>query len=197
MNEVVIVPTGSANLASVRAAFARLSMASRLAQSAADIDSAERIVLPGVGAFGAAMEELRRQGWTRALSSRIEQRKPTFCICLGLQLLYASSDESPGIEGLSMIKSLISRLPSTVVVPHMGWNEVKVQDRGGLVRSGHAYFANSFRATDAPNEWIVSRTDYGGEMIAALEIGPVVACQFHPELSGEYGLTLLEDWLAC
>jgi imidazole glycerol phosphate synthase glutamine amidotransferase subunit len=168
-----------------------------LAQSAAEIESAKRVVLPGVGSFAAAMEEIDRQGWSRALISRLEERKPTLCICLGLQLLYASSDESPGVGGLSIIDSAISRLPNTVIVPHMGWNEVRVQDRGGLVRNGHAYFANSFRATYAPGDWTISRTDYGGEMIAALESGPVVACQFHPELSGEYGLTLLEDWLAC
>ncbi len=191
---VVIVPTGTANLASVRAAFARLGRDVRITDEPQAIAAADHVVLPGVGAFGAAMASLRASGADRALIDRVVADRPTLAVCVGHQLLFAASEESPGVAGLGIVDATIGRFVGDVRIPQFGWNEVAGE--GHLLRPGFAYFANSYRAVAAPG-WTVATTEHGGRFVAAMERGRVLTCQFHPELSGAYGRGLLEGWLAC
>ena len=194
MVEVAIVPTGTANLASVQAAFRRLGAEPHLVEDAATVGSASHVMLPGVGAFGASLERLQEHGLDRALIERIKADKPTIAICVGHQLLFESSEESPGVRGLGIVRAAIARFPEGVRVPQFGWNRVEAADDCNLLESGHAYFANSYRAIEAPG-WKMARAEHGGPFVAAMERGNVIGCQFHPELSGDYGAALLSRFL--
>lgn len=193
--EVVILRTGSANLASVSAAFTRLGARPRVTQDADLAREAPLLVLPGVGAFGAAMSELQRCGLDRVIRERVTADRPLLAICLGLQLLCESSEESPGVRGLGLVPGAVTRLASEVRVPQMGWNRVEPTSDAALLRSDWMYFANSFRLERIPEGWAGTVTRYGGSFASALERGPILACQFHPELSGAAGLALLTRWL--
>ena len=194
MAEVLIAPTGTANIASVMAAFRRLGADPRVAETAGEIEAASHVMLPGVGAFGASMGRLREHGLDRALLARIEADRPTICICVGHQLLFRSSEESPDVAGLGVIDAAVGRFPSDVRTPQFGWNEVTAGEGCNLLEGGYAYFANSFRALEAPG-WQVAGADHGGPFVAAVERGRVIGCQFHPELSGAYGEALLSRFL--
>lgn len=196
-----IVATGVANTASVCAAFRRLGCVTEFVKTLEDIRSASLLVLPGVGAFAAAMTRLRSADQVDVLRQRIAAGRPTLAICLGMQLLGASSEESPGEPGLGIVDAVATRFDAAVRVPHMGWNRVVADPDCELLRTGDAYFANSYRwpaeaaAESAVTSWSVGRAVHGGPFLAAVERGPVLACQFHPELSGEYGAELLRRWL--
>jgi imidazole glycerol-phosphate synthase subunit HisH len=194
MPEVVIVPTGTANIASVLAAFRRLGAESRVGEDPAEVARAPHVMLPGVGAFGAAMQRLVEHGLDRALRERIEADRPTIAICVGHQLLFETSDENPGVRGLGLAKGDVGRFPDGVRIPQFGWNEVRPAEDARLLEGGYAYFANSYRATEAP-AWTVARATHGGPFVAAMERGNVIGCQFHPELSGAYGEALLARFL--
>jgi imidazole glycerol phosphate synthase glutamine amidotransferase subunit len=194
--EVVIVRTGSANLASVSAAIERLGMVPRVTEDVALVKDAPLVVLPGVGAFGAAMTHLRARGLDDALRERIERGRPLLGICLGLQLLCDTSDESPGVPGLGVVPGRVRRFPAGVRVPQMGWNTIAPTGTNILLRTGWMYFANSFRLERIPDGWSGALTDHGGCFVSALQRGPVLACQFHPELSGPAGLALIGSWIA-
>lgn len=194
MVEVAIVPTGTANLASVQAAFRRLGAEPHVVEDAATVGSASHVMLPGVGAFGASLERLQAHGLDRALIERIKADKPTIAICVGHQLLFETSEESPGVRGLGIVPARVSRFPASVRTPQFGWNAVEAGDDCNLLYSGYAYFANSYRATEAPG-WRVARAEHGGPFVAAMERGNVIGCQFHPELSGDYGAALLSRFL--
>ncbi|MCA8950705.1 MAG: imidazole glycerol phosphate synthase subunit HisH, partial [Planctomycetes bacterium] len=192
--EILIVPTGIANTASVAAAFARLGAATRLGGEPDEIERAERVVLPGVGTFGAAMARLDDLGLVATLRTRILTGRATLAICLGLQLLCRASEESPGVAGLGVIDATIARFPSSVRVPQLGWNRVQPV-ASELIEPGVALFANSYRLTALPAGWAGATTEHGGGFASALERGPVLACQFHPEISGAWGQRLLARWL--
>ena len=163
-----------------------------------DVLAADRILLPGVGAFGAAMERLVAQDLVEPLRERLRAGWPTLAVCVGLQLLARGSAEADGVEGLGALDVHVGRFENDVRVPHMGWNRVD----GTWLERGHAYFANSFRidgdarATLEADGWDVARCDYGGPFVAAVRRDGILACQFHPELSGAWGLELLRDWIA-
>ncbi|MFK7760263.1 MAG: imidazole glycerol phosphate synthase subunit HisH [Phycisphaerales bacterium] len=192
---VTILKTGIANTASVSAAFQRLGAQVELTDSASVIDNAELLVFPGVGTFGAGMESLRSIGVVEMLAQRIASRAPTLAICLGLQLLCQESEESPGVSGIGSLDQTPSLFPSNVQSPQFGWNKVVAPDNAVMLRSGYAYFANSYRIAQAPSGWLTATSDHGGSFIAAIESGPVLACQFHPELSGAWGSQLLSAWM--
>ena len=192
--EVVIVPTGTANLASVRAALRRLGVEPVISDDVAVIGRARHVVLPGVGAFGAAMSRLRASGADRALRARIEADRPTMGICVGHQLLFRESEESPGVAGLGIVDAAVRRFAPGVRTPQFGWNEVAAGADALLLESGWAYFANSYRAVEAPG-FRAALADHGGPFIAAVERGNLLGCQFHPELSGAYGAALLSRFL--
>jgi imidazole glycerol phosphate synthase glutamine amidotransferase subunit len=191
MGVVHIIKTGSANLASVIAAFERLGITPILTDDPAVVASAERLVLPGVGAFGAAMSELERAGLVVPLRERISRGQHTLGICLGLQLLAESSEESPGVDGLGVVPGCVTRFSSpTLRIPQMGWNRVRMFDGTSM----WAYFANSYKLDAVPEGWESATSDYGGLFVAAIRRGNVLACQFHPELSGAEGLAMINRW---
>ncbi len=192
--EVVVLPTGTANLASVLAAFARLGAATRLALDTAMVEMAERVVLPGVGTFGTALAGLRAAGVADAIAARVRAGAPTLAMCVGLQVLFEESDESPGSKGLSVISGHVGGFPEWVRVPQFGWNRIEPQPDCRFLAPGYAYFANSYRVLNAPGCRIAT-AEHGGRFVAGLERGDVLACQFHPELSGSYGHALIARWL--
>ena len=190
--DVAIINTGVANTASVAAAMDRLGAVPRLTRSARDVERSELLVLPGVGAFSAGMSLLGDYDLITPLRERIEAGTPTLCVCLGMQLLFEASDESPGVAGLGVAPGAITEFPGVVQRPQFGWNIVEV---GAVEERGYAYFANSYRATGAPEGWLASWSEHGGPFLAAMRRGCVLACQFHPELSGAWGRALLGAWL--
>ncbi len=193
--DVVVVATGTANLASVLAGLKRSGARPRLARSPAEVLTAPAAVLPGVGALGTAMGKLVRDEMVPALQERIAAGLPTLAVCLGLQLLAEGSEESPGVPGLGVFPGMVTRYPDSVRVPQMGWNKIQADPGCQLLQAGYAYFANSFRLEAAPPGWMAAWCDYAGPFVAALERGPVLACQFHPELSGDFGQALLTRWV--
>lgn len=192
---VIIVGTGVANLASVRAALDRSGIASRVSARPDAVAGAAYVVLPGVGSFGAAMEHLRTHRLVEPLRKRIERGRPTLAICLGMQLLAAASEESPGVTGLGVLDTTVRRFSNGRRIPQFGWNQVTVDRRAKMLSPGFAYFANSYRLAECDPAWVPAWTDYGGPFLAAIERGAVLACQFHPELSGPWGQKLLAAWL--
>ncbi len=194
--EIVVCRTGTANLASVFAGLRRAGGAPRMAESADDVLQAGHVMLPGVGAFGASMMALRDGGLDEPLRERIEAGRPTLAICVGLQLLCRDSEETPGATGLDILPLTATRFPNTVRVPQLGWNRIDAEPGCRLLQSGYVYFANSYRVTGVPDGWLGATADHGGPFVAALERGAVVACQFHPELSGQFGHELLKRWIA-
>jgi imidazole glycerol-phosphate synthase subunit HisH len=193
--EVVVMRTGTANLASVTAALARLGAGPRISAELVDVRRAGLLVVPGVGTLAAAMESLRSNGRDRALRSRIDEGRPTLAICLGMQLLGAGSEESPGAEGLGALEASAEPFPPGVASPQLGWNRIEVDPGCELLAAGYVYFANSYRFAREPEGWLAASADHGGRFVAALERGAVLACQFHPELSGELGLGILRRWI--
>jgi imidazole glycerol phosphate synthase glutamine amidotransferase subunit len=192
--EVVVVPTGTANLASVRAALERLGARFQLADDAAMIEAATHVVVPGVGSFGAAMAGLREAGLEAALAARVRAGRSTLAMCVGLQVLFEASDESPHDTGLAALPGRVGRFPDAVRVPQFGWNRIVPETGCRLLEPGYAYFANSYRVLEAPG-CAIATAEHGDRFVAALEKGGVLACQFHPELSGAYGHALIARWL--
>lgn len=195
MSDVKIVPTGTANIASVRAALTRLGANVSDAGTDSEVTDAAGVVLPGVGAFGAAMTRVGDQGLASALRERIEEGRPTLVVCVGMQLLCRESEESPGAKGLGILDAKVARFGDEVRVPQLGWNQVDPASVSRFVEPGWAYFANSYRIDRVPDGWVGATTQYGGGFVSALERGNVLACQFHPELSGPWGASLLGRWL--
>lgn len=196
MNSIAIIKTGTANVASVAAAFERLRLNPRMVESPSQIANDEGVVLPGVGSFATAMLELRKQGFVEYLIDRINNGRPTLAICLGLQLLCKSSEESTECDGLGIIDAVVKRFRGDLLVPQLGWNHVDASFSGGALQSGFAYFANSYYLDQQPAGWNVATTSYGSNFVSAIEREAVLACQFHPELSAEFGQSLLKNWVA-
>ena len=195
MKEVTVISTGVANVASVIAALRRLGCAAAVSVDADRVRDADHVVLPGVGTFEAGMRALREAGLVEALRARIDAGRSTLAICLGLQLLLEGSEESPGVEGLGVVPGVARRLAGGVRVPQLGWNRVTPDEACALLDEGCAYFANSYALQEPAEGWSAASCDYGGRWVAAIERGAVLACQFHPELSGAYGSRLLRAFL--
>jgi len=197
MPDVIIVNSGVANLASITSAFRRLGATVVVTDDAAVVAAARRLVLPGVGAFGAGLAALRAGGGLdRAIVDAVARGTPLLGVCLGMQMLCEGSEETRGVAGLGVIAGGCRRLPDDVRVPHLGWNAVTAVSQLGLVDSGVAAFANSYALLEAPPGWTPAWTTHGVRFAAALERGRILVCQFHPELSGAYGAALLERWLS-
>lgn len=192
--DVVILPTGTANLASVMASFARLGASARIAREPDQVTEAERVVLPGVGTFGATMAGLRESGLDEAIAERARRGAPILAMCVGLQVLFEESEESPGSAGLGVLTGNVGRFPDRVRVPQFGWNRIEPEPGCRYLESGYAYFANSYRTLAAPG-CKVARAEHGDDFVAAIERESLVACQFHPELSGAFGHRLIARWL--
>ncbi|HMX62180.1 MAG TPA: imidazole glycerol phosphate synthase subunit HisH [Candidatus Sumerlaeota bacterium] len=194
--KVAVIRTGLANLASVLAGLRRAGAEPFVTENPADVQRTAYVVLPGVGAFGPAMEKLNGTGMANVLRERFEAGSPTLSVCLGLQLLHEASDENPGVAGLGIIPLSIRKFPDTVRIPQLGWNEVRPESSAAYLQNGFAYFANSYHAPAAAEGWTPAHTIYGVPFVSAIERGAWLACQFHPELSGDWGLQLLKNWLS-
>ena len=195
--KIQIINTGVANIRSLQAAFDRIEAPWALTEDAATIESASHVVLPGVGAFGAATAAIDQLNLRDAIRERLERpEKATLCICLGLQMLCKESEESPGESGLGILDAKIERFSDGVAVPQLGWNAVVPHESCDVKQfeAGEAYFANSFRLPTPPDGWDYATTDYDGGFISSFWRGKTLACQFHPELSGKWGQTLLKGW---
>lgn len=192
--KVTVVRTGVANLASVLAALERIGATPILTDDPEKVAHTDRLLLPGVGAFGAAMAELHRLSMVEVLQTRIQNGRPTLTICLGLQLLAHQSEETPGVSGLGVVEIPVTRFHGPVRVPQMGWNRVVPMPESRWIQEGFAYFANTFKMDSIPDGWSGAIADHGGPFVAAIERGDVLACQFHPELSGPWGAALLSRW---
>jgi imidazole glycerol-phosphate synthase subunit HisH len=193
--QVYIVSTGTANLASVLTALERCGASCTVTQRPEDIIDAPYVVLPGVGAFGAAMRRLTFSGLKEPLKQRIDSGKPTLAICLGMQLLAEYSEESPNVEGLGIIRKTVRMFGAGQRIPQFGWNLVEADSNSRFFKTGYAYFANSFMLDKVDDDWTAAMSNYGGPFVAGMERGNILACQFHPELSGKWGHELIERWL--
>ncbi|KAK7316780.1 hypothetical protein RJT34_00496 [Clitoria ternatea] len=199
---VTLLDYGAGNVRSVRNAIRFLGFDIKDVQTPEDILNARRLVFPGVGAFAAAMEVLTKTGMDEALCSYIEKDRPFLGICLGLQLLFESSEENGPVKGLGLIPGSVGRFDSSndFRVPHIGWNALQITTDSGIlddVGNRHVYFVHSYRAmpSDENKEWVSSTCDYGDKFIASIKRGNVHAVQFHPEKSGDVGLSILRRFL--
>lgn len=182
---IAIVDYGVGNIANIERVLKLLGEAVIVTNDAELLEQAEALVLPGVGAYAPAMERLKETGLVDFLKEQAE-KKPFLGICLGMQLLFESSDEDGLTEGLGILPGTIEKLPSDVRLPHMGWHQ--------LTNHGEAvYFVHSYGAVCDP-EWIVDSVEYGRLVPAIVQKGQVTGVQFHPEKSGEVGLKLLKEW---
>lgn len=197
MNNVVVIKTGVANTASMLAALQRLGTSPALSSDPRDVAAASHVVLPGVGSFGAGMAALHQYRLVEPLLARLRAGKPTLCVCLGLQLLAESSEESTGVRGLDFITGKVTRFQGAnadrpLRVPQMGWSFVGPwRGRAGF----WAYYANSYCLRTPPPNAECATSRYDTPFVACFRDRGVLACQFHPELSGNAGLQLMRDWL--
>ena len=191
---VAIIDSGVANLAAVESALTALGVEYSITADPKAVLDASHAVLPGVGRFSAGLETLRRHGLDEAVRQVHERGTPLLAVCLGMQMLGAGSDESPDTAGLGIVSGQFRRLPDSVRVPHLGWNQVSSDEDSGLP-SGTAAFANSFYLPEPPSGWHAAWTTHGATFVSMLAKGRTLACQFHPELSGPFGMRLIKDWL--
>jgi len=196
---IAIIDYGAGNLSSVEKALRHIGCECRITAGPGELADVEAAVLPGVGAFGDAMENLRARGLEEPVRAFIASGKPFLGICLGLQILFESSEESPGVPGLGVLKGKILRLSGRdgLKVPHMGWNSLNLQKSGGLfdgvAGSPYVYFVHSYYLR-AEEDIVTAVSEYGETIHAAVQKGNLFACQFHPEKSGETGLALLRNF---
>ena len=191
---VAIVDSGVANLAAVESALVALGVAYTITGDPKVALEASHVVLPGVGRFSAGLETLRRDGLDAAVREVHERGTPLLAVCLGMQMLGEGSDESPDTPGLGIVSGRFRRLPDSVRVPHLGWNQVSGGQNSGLP-SGTAAFANSYYLPNPPSGWSAGWTTHGATFVSMLALGRTLACQFHPELSGAFGMKLIRNWL--
>jgi glutamine amidotransferase/cyclase len=200
--EVTLLDYGAGNVRSVRNAIMKLGFTVKDVTTADEIMAADRLIFPGVGAYGSAMDILKQRGLVDPLREYCASGKPFMGVCLGLQLLFDGSEESGGVEGLGIIPGMVRKFDAPdLIVPHIGWNTLDVKKNSGLLKDvppgDRLYFVHSFRATPEPNneDWILATCDYGGEFVAAVQKNEVCACQFHPEKSGARGVGIFKNFL--
>lgn len=198
---IAIIDYDAGNIKSVEKAFQFLGEEVVLTRDRNVILNADGVVLPGVGAFGDAMEKLHRYGLVAVIHEAVEKKIPFLGICLGLQLIFERSDESPGVEGLGLLKGEILHIPeeSGLKIPHIGWNSLKFLGKGrlfgGLEESAYVYFVHSYYLKAEDEGIVTAVTEYGTTIHASVEQGNLFACQFHPEKSSQVGLTILKNFI--
>lgn len=197
-----IIDYDAGNLRSVEKALQALGEETVITRDRDEILSADRVILPGVGAFGDAMEKLHQYGLVEIIRQVVQKGTPFLGICLGLQLLFEESEESQGVPGLGILKGKIRRIPNTpgLKIPHMGWNSLTLRPEtrlfSGLGEEPYVYFVHSYYLEAADPEIVAASADYGVVIHAAVETGNVFACQFHPEKSSDTGLQILKNFIS-
>ena len=197
---IAILDYDAGNIRSVEKALQHLGEETILTHDFREIQKADKVILPGVGAFGDAMEHLKHYELDRAIKEVIAMDKPFLGICLGLQLLFESSDETPGVEGLGILKGNILRIPEEegLKIPHMGWNSLNVKDNArlfaGINANPYVYFVHSYYLKADNDDIVAASTEYSTHIHASVEKGNLFACQFHPEKSSETGLRILKNF---
>ena len=172
-----------------------------ITRDAETILRADKVILPGVGAFGDAMANLRKYELDKVIYQVVKKQTPFLGICLGLQLLFERSDESKGVEGLGVLKGEICRIPDKegLKIPHMGWNSLHLQNGGrlfrGLEENAYVYFVHSYYLKAEEENIVKATTEYSTHIHASVEKGNIFACQFHPEKSSDVGLQILRNFV--
>lgn len=197
---IAILDYDAGNIRSVEKAIQYIGEETIVTRDFKEIASADKVVLPGVGSFGDAMEHLKRYELDRAIEEVVEEKKPFLGICLGLQLLFESSEESPGVEGLGILPGEILRIPpkKDLKIPHIGWNSLSYPAKGrlfnGIPQDSYVYFVHSYYLKASDPSIVKATCEYGVPIHASVEWDQIFACQFHPEKSGEVGLQILKNF---
>ena len=198
---IAIIDFDAGNIKSVEKALQKLGADVVITNDAQEILRADKVILPGVGAFGDAMANLKKFGLDKVIYEVVENGTPFLGICLGLQLLFERSDETPGVAGLGILKGEILRIPDKddLKIPHMGWNSLHLQNQGrlfqGLSEQSYVYFVHSYYLKAEDEQIVKATTDYSVNIHASVEKDNVFACQFHPEKSSDVGLKILKNFV--
>lgn len=198
---IAMIDYDAGNIKSVEKALQKLGADVVITKNPQDILNADKVILPGVGAFGDAMNNLKKYGLDTVIHQVVEKGTPFLGICLGLQLLFERSDESPGAVGLGILKGEILRIPEAegLKIPHMGWNSLHLQNDGklfkGLKENDYVYFVHSYYLKAEEEEIVKATTNYSVNIHASVEKDNVFACQFHPEKSSDVGLQILKNFV--
>lgn len=198
---IAIIDYDAGNIKSVERAIQALGEEVVITRDARTILTADGVILPGVGAFGDAMEKLHSFGLVEVIKQCVAQNTPFLGICLGLQLLFESSEESPGVEGLHILDGKIVRIEDApgLKVPHIGWNDLKYPNKGrlyeGIAEDSYVYFVHSYYLKAADESIVTATTEYSTTIHASVEKGNVFACQFHPEKSSAVGMKILQNFI--
>ncbi len=197
---IAIIDYGAGNIQSVAKALRHIGCDCKVTKNKEEILASDGAVLPGVGSFGDTVDTMNAYGIKETVKEYIAGGKPFLGICLGMQLLFPESEESPGAEGLGIFEGTITRIPDGegLKIPHMGWNSLTVNPKSRLLKGigeePYVYFVHSYFLTAKDSELVAARTEYGVSIDAAVEKGNVFATQFHPEKSGETGLKILRNF---
>ncbi|MBR1450896.1 MAG: imidazole glycerol phosphate synthase subunit HisH [Lachnospiraceae bacterium] len=198
---IAVIDYDAGNMLSVVKALGHLGQEPVITRDRETICLADKVILPGVGAFGDAMTRLNGYGLTGVIREVIAKGTPFFGICLGLQLLYDESEESPGIAGIGALKGTIKKIPTGEYkkIPHMGWNSLDFPNKGrlfkGIDEGAYVYFVHSYYLEAANRDTVTATCNYNVSIDASVESGNVFACQFHPEKSGTVGLQILKNFI--
>lgn len=198
---IAIIDYDAGNIKSVEKALLLLGEDVVVTGGRERILSADKVILPGVGAFGDAMATMRARGLDDVIQTVVDRGTPFLGICLGLQLLFERSDESPGVDGLGILKGEVLRIPDRpgMKIPHMGWNSLHLENDGrlfkGINENAYVYFVHSYYLKAGDEQIVKASTEYGAHIHASVEKDNVFACQFHPEKSGEVGLKILRNFV--
>lgn len=193
---ITIIDYKSGNLRSISNGFKKIGVKAKITDNPEDIANAEYLVLPGVGAFGTAMQNLNP--FKDLIYEHINDDKPFLGICLGQQVLLSSSDETPNVKGLDLFKGHVEKIPEGRKIPHMGWNQIKVLKNCPIlegVDEKSFYFVHSYHVVVDDESYIAAKCDYGLDITAALSSNNLFATQFHPEKSGVFGLKILKNFV--
>lgn len=199
---IAIIDYGAGNIQSVYKALKFIGTDCKVTSDKDEILNADGAILPGVGSFGDAMDTMTKRGIKDTIIEYTKSGKPFLGICLGLQLLFPESEETPGVKGLDIFKGTITKIPNqnrTLKIPHMGWNNISIKQKNGIFKDiegePYVYFVHSFYLKAQDKDIVAATTQYGVEIDAAVQKGNIIATQFHPEKSGEVGLKMLKNFV--